>query len=126
MKAAQGMVRTHAMTIRWPQIHRTDRSPRVVPTPRIDPVMAWVVLMGTPPNVAAKMVVAAAVSAQNPPTGFSRVMPEPIVLTIRHPPNMVPNAMAPLQVRMIHQATVWEWPSRFIRFGGLWGSGSAQ
>src|SRR3954470_23185265 len=119
MKAAQGMVRTQATTIRWPQIHRTDRSPRVVPTPRIDPVMAWVVLMGTPPNVAAKIVVAAAVSAQNPPTGVRRVMPDPIVLTIRHPPNIVPRAMAAWHVRMIHQATLCEWPRKFSRFIGL-------
>ena len=55
-------------------------------------------------TVAMAMVVAAAVSAQNPPTGCRRVMPEPIVLTIRQPPNIVPRAIAPWQVRMIQSA----------------------
>ena len=61
---------------------------------------------------AAMMVVAAAVSAQNPPTGCRRVMPEPMVLTMRHPPNMVPRPMAPLQVRIIHHATEWVCPMK--------------
>src|SRR3712207_1554102 len=104
MKAEQGRVRTQASTIRCPQIHRTDRTPRVVPTPRMEPVMAWVVDMGMPHLVAAIMVVAAADSAQNPPTGASRVMPVPIVFTIRHPPNIVPRAMAKWHERMIHRA----------------------
>ena len=58
-----------AMTMRWPQIQRTERTPLVVPTPRIAPVIACVVEMGMPRWVAAIMVVAAAVSAQKPPTG---------------------------------------------------------
>ena len=37
------------MTMRWPQIQRTERTPLVVPTPRIEPVMAWVVEIGMPP-----------------------------------------------------------------------------
>src|SRR4051812_35977709 len=40
--AEHGIVSTHAVTIRCPQIHRTLRTPRVVPTPRIDPVIACV------------------------------------------------------------------------------------
>ena len=36
------------------------------PTPMIAPVMEWVVLMGTPPSVFRRMVVAAAVSAEKP------------------------------------------------------------
>lgn len=94
MNAAHGNVNTHASTIRCPQIHRTDRIPFVVPTPRIAPVIACVVDSGIPRNVARMIVVAAAVSAQNPPTGCSRVIPDPIVLTIRHPPNIVPSAIA--------------------------------
>src|SRR3954451_787689 len=100
------MVRTQAVTMRWPQIQRTERTPLVVPTPRIEPVMACVVEIGTPQLVAAMMVVAAAVSAQKPPIGWSLVMPEPIVFTIRQPPKMVPSAIAPQQERMIHQATL--------------------
>ena len=99
------------MTMRWPQIQRTERTPRVVPTPRIEPVMAWVVEIGMSPKVAPMMVVAAAGSAQKPPTGWRRVMPEPIVLTMRHPPNIVPRAMAAWQERMIRQAdVVRQWP----------------
>ena len=107
MNAEQGMVRTHAIIMRCPQIQRTDRKPRIVPTPRMEPVIAWVVEMGTPPKVAIKMVVAAAASAQKPPTGCNRVIPEPMVLTIRQPPNIVPRAIAVWQVRMIHQAMEW-------------------
>ena len=51
--------------------------------------------------VAAMMVEAAAASAQKPPMGWSRVMREPIVLTMRQPPNIVPRAMAAWQERMI-------------------------
>jgi hypothetical protein len=39
-------------------------------------------------------VIAPAVSAQNPPTGFRWVRPMPIVLTMRQPPIAVPNAIA--------------------------------
>ena len=39
-------------------------------------------------------VIAPAVSAQKPPMGFKRVMRMPIVLTMRHPPKRVPNAIA--------------------------------
>ena len=37
---------------------------------------------------------APAVSAQNPPTGLSLVIFEPMVCTMRHPPKYVPRAMA--------------------------------
>src|SRR5690349_18374162 len=112
MKAEQGIVRTQAVTIRWPQIQRTDRTPRVVPTPRIAPVTAWVVEIGTPMFVAAMIVAAAAVSAQNPPTGWSRVMLDPIVLMIRQPPKSVPRPIAKWQVRITQGATVCEWPKK--------------
>ena len=101
MNAEQGIVRIHAVTIRWPQIHRTDRTPRMVPTPRIDPVMACVVEIGIWQKVAPMIVVAAESSAQNPPTGARRVMPDPMVFTMRHPPKNVPRAIAALQARMI-------------------------
>jgi len=106
MNAAQGMVSIHAVTMRCPQIHRTERTPLAVPTPRIEPVMACVVEIGMPPLVAMMMVLAAAASAQNPPTGVSRVMLEPMVLTIRQPPNIVPRLIAPSQSKIIHHVTV--------------------
>ena len=58
MKAEQGMVRIQATMIRSPQTQRTERTPLAEPTPRIAPVMAWVVLMGIPLKVA-EMIVAA-------------------------------------------------------------------
>src|SRR5205814_6124189 len=94
MKAAQGRVRIQAVTMRWPQIQRTERTPLVVPTPRIAPVIACVVEIGIPPKVAPMMVEAAAASAQKPPTGWRRVMPEPMVLTMRQLAAVVPRAMA--------------------------------
>ena len=112
MKAEQGMVKTQAKTMRSPQIHRTDRTPCVVPTPRMAPVMAWVVEMGIPPMIAPQIVAAAETSAQNPPTGCSRVIPEPTVLTIRQPPNIVPSAMAAWQERIIHGAMLCWWPNQ--------------
>src|SRR2546423_13023527 len=127
MNAAQGMVRTQAMPMRCPQIQRTERTPRTVPTPRMEPVIAWVVEIGTPRIlVKPKMVKAAAVSAQKPPTGERRVIPEPIVLTIRQPPKMVPRAIAAWQVRMIHQATVWAGANRGIALSGEGGVGRVQ
>src|SRR6476646_8510960 len=97
-KAEQGIVRIQAITIRSPQIQRTLRTPFIVPTPRIDPVIACVVLIGMPRCVATMIVEAADVSAQKPPTGANRVIPDPIVFTMRHPPKNVPSAIAPLQV----------------------------
>ena len=82
------------MMILSPQIHRTERKFLALPTPRIAPVMAWVVEMGMPPIAVPSSVIAPAVSAQNPPTGDKRVRFDPIVLTIRQPPNIVPKAMA--------------------------------
>jgi len=40
-------------------------------------------------------VIAPPVSAQKPLTGFRRVMRWPMVLTMRQPPNKVPNAIVP-------------------------------
>src|SRR3954467_5759930 len=97
MKAAQGSVRSQAITMRWPQIQRTERTPLVVPTPRIEPVIAWVVEIGTPQLVAAMVGGGAGFAAQKPPMGCSLVMPEPMVFTIRQPPKIVPSAIAPQQ-----------------------------
>ena len=56
--------------------------------------MVCVVLTGMPANAVPKRVMAPAVSAQNPPTGFSLVIFDPIVWMIRHPPKYVPAAIA--------------------------------
>jgi hypothetical protein len=66
----------------------------VAPTPMIAPVIVWVVDTGIPAPVAQNSVMAPALSAQKPPKGCSFVILVPIVLTIRHPPSMVPSAIA--------------------------------
>src|SRR5438552_658585 len=88
------MVRIQAHTIRVATPHRTAESRRVAPTPMIAPEIVWVVDTGTPPNDAPRMEIAAAASAQKPPTGCSLVIRIPMVFTIRHPPARVPAAMA--------------------------------
>lgn len=77
--AAAGIVRTHAQTILPATRHFTADSRVVEPTPAIALVMVCVVDTGMPENVAPKIVIAPAVSAQNPPTGRSLVIFEPIV-----------------------------------------------
>jgi hypothetical protein len=77
--AAAGMVRTHAHTILPATRHLTADSLVVDPTPAIAPVIVCVVETGIPNIVAPNNVIAPAVSAQNPPTGLSFVIFEPIV-----------------------------------------------
>src|SRR5262245_40961349 len=91
---AAGMVRIQAHTIRAATPQRTLEALVVDPTPTIEPVIVWVVDTGTPPKVARKRVMAPAVSAQKPPTGFSLVRRIPIVRTMRQPPKAVPSAIA--------------------------------
>ena len=67
---------------------------RAAPTPIIAPVMVCVVDTGMPSQVAPNSVMAPPVSAQKPCIGVSRVILEPIVLTMRQPPNSVPSAIA--------------------------------
>jgi hypothetical protein len=73
---------------------RTADALRTDPTPKMAPVMVWVVDTGTPSAVARNKVIAPPVSAQKPPTGLSLVMRWPMVLTMRQPPNSVPRPMA--------------------------------
>ena len=94
MIAATGIVRIQAQTIRPATPHLTAERRRVAPTPTIAPVIVCVVETGIPVNVAPKRVAAPAVSAQKPPTGFSFVIFDPIVWTIRQPPESVPSPMA--------------------------------
>src|SRR5678816_2843175 len=93
-KAAAGMVKIQAQTMRPATPHFTADNLRVAPTPTIDPVIVCVVETGVPVSVTYASVNAAALSAQNPPTGLSFVILVPIVRTIRQPPESVPNAMA--------------------------------
>ena len=65
----------------------------VAPTPTMAPVTVWVVLTGIPAIDAPIIEKAAAASAQKPPEGWSLVILVPIVLTIRHPPDMKPKEM---------------------------------
>src|SRR4029079_17302871 len=102
---AQGIVRIQAQTI-WPATpQRTADSRRVAPTPTIAPVIAWVVLTGTPSWVAVSSANAAPVSAANPPTGCSLVIFAPIVWMIRQPPASVPNAIAACAERITQNGT---------------------
>src|SRR6266700_5593831 len=94
IKAAPGIVRTQAQTMRRATPHLTAESLRVEPTPTIAPVIVCVVDTGIPASVAPNRAIAPAVSAQNPPTGLSFVIFEPIVCTIRQPPERVPSAIA--------------------------------
>src|ERR1035437_718416 len=84
--ADAGMVRTQAQTIRRATPQRTAERRLVVPTPIIAPVMVWVVLTGIPASAVPNNVIAPAASAQKPPTGFSLVILEPMVCTMRQPP----------------------------------------
>ena len=94
MIAEAGMVSTHAHTICLAMPHRTANMRRTEPTPTMAPVMVWVVLTGTPSDDARKSDTAPAVSAAKPPTGCNRVIFEPIVRMMRHPPESVPAEMA--------------------------------
>src|SRR6266566_2822160 len=100
---AMGIVSTQAQTILRATPHFTADSLRVAPTPIMAPVIVWVVETGMPASVAPKRVIAPAVSAQKPPTGFSFVIFEPIVCTIRQPPESVPNAIAPCAESTTHK-----------------------
>src|SRR5215831_18544891 len=92
--AAAGIVRTQAQTIRPATRHLTADNRVVDPTPAIAPVIVCVVDTGIPEKVAPKIVIAPAVSAQKPPTGRSLVIFDPIVCTMRQPPESVPKAIA--------------------------------
>src|SRR5712675_1550875 len=92
--AAAGIVKTQAHTILPATRHLTADRRVVDPTPAIAPVIVCVVDTGIPAAVAPNKVIAPAVSAQKPPTGRNLVIFEPIVWTMRHPPDKVPNAMA--------------------------------
>ena len=94
MAAEQGIVKTQAHTIRLATPQRTALNLRNEPTPIMAPVIVWVVLTGMPNAVEINKVMAALNSAQKPSTGLILATFCPIVLTMRHPPSIVPKAMA--------------------------------
>src|ERR1041384_8582735 len=98
MAAEAGMVMIQAMTMLEATFQRTAETLRAAPTPTIDPVIVCVVETGMPSQVAANSVIAPPVSAQNPCMGVNRVILDPIVCTMRQPPNKVPSPMAAWQV----------------------------
>src|SRR3954471_23922322 len=106
---APGMVSTHAHITRLATPHRTALSRWVVPTPTMAPLIVWVVDTGTPPNVASPSEIAADVSDAIPPTGCSFVIFEPIVCTIRQPPNSVPRPIARCAEKTTHNGTGAFW-----------------
>ena len=89
-----GIVITQAQKIFMVNPQRTADNLFVKPTPMIAPVVVCVVETGMPNFWVKNKVMAAAVSAQNPSIGVILVILDPIVLTIFHPPDMVPNAIA--------------------------------
>ena len=94
MIAEHGIVNTHAQMILPATPHFTALKRRSDPMPMIAPVIVCVVLTGMPNPDEINNVVAAPNSAQKPSIGFSLATFCPIVLTILHPPNIVPRAMA--------------------------------
>ena len=91
---APGIVRTQAHTIRRVTPQRTAETAAMTPTPAIAPVITCVVLTGIPACAVPISVIAAEVSAANPPNGFSLVILWPMVFTTRQPPAIVPPAIA--------------------------------
>src|SRR4051812_25581120 len=82
---------------------RTGDQRWVGPTPVLGAVCVWGVVAGIPAGAGPNRGMAPAVSAQNPPTGLSLVIFEPLVWTMRQPPKYVPKAMAALAARMMGQ-----------------------
>ena len=67
--AAAGSVKTHAVAMSTPMLQRTLNMRRVIPTPKMAPVMVCVVLTGIPNHEASKIVRPPPVSAQKPLMG---------------------------------------------------------
>lgn len=94
ISADTGMVMIHAQIMLMVNPQRTAERRFVNPTPMIEPVVVCVVETGIPNFCVKNNVNAAAVSALTPSSGVILVILEPIVLTIRQPPDIVPSAIA--------------------------------
>ena len=92
--ADTGMVMIQAQMILMVNPQRTADSRLVNPTPMIDPVIVCVVDTGIPKNCVKNKVIAPADSAATPSSGVILVIRDPMVFTIRHPPDIVPKAIA--------------------------------
>ena len=92
--ALTGMVSIHAHNKFKVTPQRTADNLFVAPTPTIEPVMVCVVLTGIFKFSVMNKVTAPAVSAATPSNGVTFVILVPIVLMMRQPPLIVPNAMA--------------------------------
>src|ERR1700759_1613292 len=89
-----GMVMIQAQTRLMVTPQRTADKRLVNPTPMIEPVMVCVVDTGIPKYCVKNKVMAPADSALTPSNGVIFVIRVPMVLTIFHPPDIVPNAIA--------------------------------
>src|SRR3954452_2528183 len=94
MTKAPGMVSIHAHTTWLATPHRTADRRGLEPTPTMAPGVGGVADKGMPAAEAKNKVLAAADSAANPPTGCNRVIFDPMVFTMRHPPESVPRPIA--------------------------------
>ena len=78
------------MSLATPQ--RTAETRRAAPTPTMAPVMVWVVETGMPSQVAREQGHRAAGLGAETLHRISWVIREPMVWTMRQPPNSVPSA----------------------------------
>src|SRR5579884_2026329 len=101
----EGIVTTHATTIRPAIPQRTADNRLVAPTPRIAEEMTWVVETGIPRRLATSINAAAAVSAAKPLIGRRSTTFSPTVRTIRQPPIAVPSPIEVAEARITHNGT---------------------
>src|SRR5690349_20500189 len=109
-----GIVINQVMMIFPARFHLTLENFLAAPTPRMDEVMAWVVLTGNPFNVADKITPADVRSAATPLMGSILKIFVPIVLIIFQPPTDVPRAIAVAAAILTQSGTsksVWKPPS---------------
>src|SRR3569833_1155899 len=95
--ADTGIVITQAQIILRVSPQRTADKRLVKPTPIIEPVMECVVEAGMPNLSVINRVIAPADSALTPSIGVILVIFDPMGFTIRHPPDIVPRAIAVYQ-----------------------------
>src|SRR3954454_9999346 len=112
--AAPGIVNTHAHTTLRATPHRTADMRRDDPTPTMPLVIVWVVDTGIPWAEVKNSAKAAPLSAHIPPTGWRRVIFDPMVLTIRQPPVSVPRAIAVCAASTTHNGTPALSPTRLV------------
>lgn len=95
-----GIVQTQATTIFLTIPHLTAETFTMLPTPIIAVEMMWVVLTGKPKCEAVVIMLADAISTENPCIGFIFITFELIVLIILIPPVIVPSASVAAQAHI--------------------------